>query len=371
MRKLRIATMVTGIFTIPQPAGIVYAPIDLMVSLVNGLTKRGHDVTVYAAEGSRLATGRLKTCSLPPLKKEGDAFVKNYIARKNEEGRIEVLWDQFLISQMFQAAQAGQYDLLHIHPVDVALSFARTYPTVPVVYTLHDPIFDWRRDLYRLFLSPNQSYVSISDAQRKPAPELPFVRTVYNGIDLADFPFSDQPGKHLLLVGRIMPEKGVAEAIAVAKQLNEKLVIIGPLGPLDYWHTSIVPQLNDQITHIGFIDRKNLHTYYKDAKAVLMPIQWEEPFGLVMTEAMACGTPVIAFRRGSVPEVVMDGQTGFIVDDVAAMAAAVQKISMINRTACRDHVQKNFSIETMIDGYEQAYYQMLDREAGSPRAARQ
>ncbi len=356
MKKLRIATMVTGHFATPPPSGIVYAPMDIAVEISEGLVARGHEVDFYGPEGSRLNVTRVISDGLKPLnQEEGNKILKGINVGGSEADKLFCLWDQFLIAKMFQAAERGEYDLLHIHPSDRAIPLGLSHPKIPVFYTLHDPIYPWRAEIFSMFSSPNQHYISISNAQRKPAPGLNYATTIYNGVNLKAFPFSPDHDDHLLFVGRLHPEKGVAEAVTAARLSGEKLLIIGPPVTGDYWEKQIAPYLNDRIQYLGFIPRDQLYKYYQRAKALLVPIRWEEPFGLVLTEAMACGTPAIAFNRGSVPEIVVDGKTGFIVGDVDGMVAAIKKVSRIARCDCRIHVEKNFSIENMIDDYERVF----------------
>lgn len=361
-RKLRIATTVTSSFTSPQPKGIVYAPIDLAITLAKGLSDLGHSITYFGPQGSQLPDGvKLETENLTALKQQGlKIFDDPMVKEEGAAEKITHLWGQYLPSHMFKMAEHGQYDILHIHPVDRALPLAFSHPTIPTVYTLHDPIYPWRVQIFTLFSSSNQWYVSISDAQRKPAPHLQYISTIYNGTDVTNVPFSEKPGEYLLFVGRLLPKKGVAEAIKAAQRCHKKLIIIGPLGPEDYYETYIKPHLSDQIVYKGFMPRQEAYEYYKNALATLFPIQWEEPFGLVMTESMATGTPVIAFRRGSVPEVIVHGKTGFIVDTVDEMVEAVQELPSLDRLACRKHVEENFNTKKMIEGYEQAFYKILD-----------
>lgn len=364
-KKLRIATFVTNIFTTPPPPPLVYAPIDISLELTSHLTERGHEVSYFAPEGSSIPQGKLETLDLPALKN------LDYIVPHAKEvapwrlGQVEMVWNQFTLSEMFARAAQGEFDIIHSHTVSPALPFARRFPDIPTLYTLHNDINPWRDFLYNYFVSDNQKFISISNAQRKSAPQLPYAATIYNGINLSDFKFSSSPEEYLLFVGRLLPRKGVKEAIKVAQKVGKKLVIIGPPDPDndEYWEKEIKPRLGPNIVHHGYVSRKELFTYYQKAQALLFPIQWEEPFGLVMTEAMACGTPVIAFRRGSVPEVVIDGKTGFIVDTVEEMGEALKKIDSIDRQACRNHVEKNFSIGKMIDSYEQVYYDILDKQS--------
>ena len=360
MKQLHIATIVTGHFTIPPPKGIIYAPMDIARWVGEGLVKRGHNVDFYAPKGSRVKVSRVISSNLRALKQNDESdILKDSQIGNAEANKIFNLWDQYLIAQMFKEADRGNYDILHIHPVDQALPLALSHSKVPTVYTLHDPIYAWRAKIFKMFSSPNQYYVSISDAQRKPAPDLNYLATIYNGIDIGMFPFSRGGGDYLLFVGRLHQEKGVAEAVKVARRTGEKLLIIGPPVTGDYWNKRVAPYLNEKIKYLGYVPYKKLFRYYQMAKATLVPIQWEEPFGLVMIESMACGTPVIAFRRGSVPEVVVDKKTGFIVDTVDDMTVAVKKINQIKREDCRIHIEKKFTIEHMIDRYEEEFLKLV------------
>ncbi|MEW5908036.1 MAG: glycosyltransferase family 4 protein [Patescibacteria group bacterium] len=362
MKKMRIATMVTGHFTTPPPEGIIYAPMDIAVAVSEGLAKKGHLVDFYGPEGTNVKVNKVVSFGLKPLKqKEGENILKSPNVGNAEVNKIFNLWDQYLIARMFEEAEKGNYDLLHIHPVDRALPLALSHLKIPVFYTLHDPIYPWRANVFSMFSSPNQYYISISDAQQKPAPNLNYAATIYNGINLNEFPFSDEHDDYLLFSGRIQPEKGVAEAIEVAKRTGQKLLIIGPPVTGEYWNKKIAPFLDDKIQYLGFVPREQLFKYYQRAKATLVPIQWEEPFGLVLTESMACGTPVIAFNRGSVPEIIIEGKTGFIIEnnDISAMAEAIKKIHKIKRSDCREHVEKNFSLQQMIDRYEEEFSKVI------------
>jgi len=355
-RKLKIATMVTGHFTTPPPKGVIYAPMDIAVWVSEGLVKRGHKVDFYAPLGSKVKVTKIIHNGLLPLNKDGGSL-GSLRDKGVDVNKVAVLWDQYLLAQMFKIAEKGKYDILHIHPVDRALPFGLSHPNVPIVYTLHDPIYPWRSLIFSMFKSPNQYYISISNAQRKPAPNLNYAATIYNGIDLDNFHFSNEHDDYLLFISRLHPEKGVAEAVQVARKAKEKLLIIGPPVTGEYWDKQIAPYLNDRIQYLGYVPRNKLFKYYQRAKATLVPIQWEEPFGLIMTESMACGTPVIAFNRGSVPEVLVNGKTGFIIkkNSIKDMVEAVKNINKINRADCREHVEKKFSIQTMVDQYEKVF----------------
>lgn len=353
--------MVTGHYTTPPPKGVVYAPMDIATEVIEGLASRGHKIDFYGPKGTKVTGAKVIDCGLEALQGRGGKILGVPGARNIERDKIFSLWDQYLISNMFAAAEKNKYDILHVHPIDRALPIAMANQSVKTVYTLHDPIYPWRAEIFKMFQSPNQGLVSISDSQRKPVPDLNYLNTVYNGIKMDQFKFSASDDGYLLFVGRITPEKGVAEAVEAAHKMDERLIIIGPAAENEYWNERIKPYLGEKIKHIGFVPRKSLFKYYRKAKALLFPIQWEEAFGLVMTEAMACGTPVIGFRRGSVPEVIEDKKTGFIVNDVDEMMDAVRKIGLISRKDCRKRVEDNFSTEKMIEGYEKVFLNFADK----------
>jgi len=212
-----------------------------------------------------------------------------------------------------------------------------------------------------MFQSKNQYYVSISNAQRKPAPDLNWIETVYNGLDLKLFPFSAKPRNHYLFLGRLLPTKGVAEAIMAVKRAKQSLIIAGIPNEGYYWEKKIKPSLGKDIKYVGNIPYEKTYKYYGQAKALLCPIQWEEPFGLTFIEAMACGTPVIAFNRGSVPEVIKDKKVGFIVNSIGEMTVAIKKINEISRRKCRNWVEKKFSLKKMVDDYEKVFLKIFKK----------
>lgn len=358
---MKIAMMVRGYLPVPRPLDIIYAPIDLAVDIAEGLAQRGHQVDFYAPLGSKLHRVTVQDCQLRPLVHSQQEFRDLLSSSEMVNHYIPGLWDQHFATEMFARAAQGKYDLLYFHHPEIAMPLAQQYNQVPVAYTLHDPIYPWYKEVFELYHSPNQHYISISKNQRRDAPDLAYASTVYNGIDVKEFPYNEHPEDYLLFAGRITPEKGVKEAVQIAQMTNHRLLIIGPVTTdhQGYFDQYIKPHLNDKILHLGYIERHHLARYYQNAKALLMPIQWEEPFGLAMTEAMACGTPVLANKRGSIPEVVKDGVTGFVTESLSDMAAAVDKVATLSRQACRDHVEKHFSVKQMVDGYEAAFKAIL------------
>ena len=353
---MKIATMARGYLPAPHPSDMTNAPSDIAVAVAEGLALAGHEVTFFAPNGSNLPFTKVETLNLQPLVQQLSDLTDIMAMEAKSSHNVLGLWDQYMAHEMFIRARRGEFDVLHFHHPEAAMPFARLYPEVPVVYTIHDPVDTWFGVAMRLYGSPNQHYVSISDNQRKAAPDLPYLATVHNGIDTEMFEFNDQADNYLLFSGRIMPDKGVREAILVAEATGSRLIITGALyaNQMEYFETQVKPHLNDNILYMGFMERDVLVTYYQKARALLFPIQWEEPFGLTMIEAMSCGTPVIAMPRGSVPEVVVDGKTGYIVRTVAEMVQAVSKIDRIKRADCRAHAVNNFSNETMARSYAQA-----------------
>lgn len=362
--KLRIATMVSGQFTTPPPFGVVYAPMDVATDIAIGLTDRGHEVTYFGPEGTSIPGIPVETVGLKPLRsKDGHHPILDLQGvRGGESGKIHALWDEYLIAKMYAAARSKRFDVVHIHPADRALGLAMAAADVPTVYTLHDPIFEWRAEVFRMFATPSQHFVSISDSQRKPAPDLNYLATIYNGLPVEGTPWAETPGSYLLFVGRLIPEKGVAEAVEVARRAGERLIIAGPPTESSYWTQEIAPHVDgDRVKFVGMQQKRELRELYMNAKATLFPVRWEEPFGLVMTESMSAGTPVIGFRRGSVPEVIAHGTTGFVVDTVDEMVAAVKEAPKLSRRACREHVERKFSVKAMVDAYEQAFLRLVER----------
>ncbi|MDD5110461.1 MAG: glycosyltransferase family 4 protein [Patescibacteria group bacterium] len=349
IRKLKIAQIAPLWIRVPP---VKYGGTELIVyHLCEELTRRGHDVTLFGP-GNSLTSAKLVA-----------GFRTNLLA-------ADIPWsNQFdTLRHLAQAfARTGEFDIVHSH-VDLWETFFAYFSKVPVVHTIHNPLYSSRKNDLRLqILSKSRwsHYVTISNSQyRLGSAHLNRVGTVYNGMDLAPFHFNPRGSDHFIWIARVDPYKGIENAIAACEQAKVPLVMAGRLdvSRRKYFRQKIKPHLKHGIRFIGEINAKQKNGYFGNAKALLYPIEWHEPFGLVMIEAMACGTPVIAYDMGSVREVVKDGVTGFVVKTIPEMVRAMKKINTIDRTACRAWVEKKFSIQTMVDGYEKVYERILRRK---------
>lgn len=366
---MKIAMLVRAYLIMPRPSDMIYAPIDLAIDIARGLGSRGHDVTVFAPIGTVIkAPGvTVETLNLRPLATSQAQFSELLDNTEQLAHYVPALWDTYMADDIYRRAALGEFDLVHIHHPETALATSRLFPEVQTAFTLHDPVYPWYREIFELFAEKNHHYISISNNQRRDAPDLPYAATVYNGTNVDLFSFSEEHEDYLLFAGRITAQKGVKEAIQVAKETDHRLLIIGPVAhdSEGYFEQYIKPELNEKILYLGRIDQDKLPTYYQKAKALLTPVQWEEPFGLTTVEAMACGTPVISLYRGAAPEIIADGKTGYVVHSIGEMVEAVGKIDRIKRRDCRDHVKRNFATQQMIDGYERAFQNIL--QPGGPQ----
>jgi glycosyltransferase involved in cell wall biosynthesis len=267
-------------------------------------------------------------------------------------------------------AHIGEFDLIHSHLEWLSLLLARVSP-IPVVSTFHGRLdLPWADDLLE---DPPRGLVAISKSQASAHPDVPWAGVVYNGLRLADAPFGRKRSEALCFVGRVAEEKGIVDAIEVAKAAGRPLKIaakVGPVGPeKDYNDAVFRPALEaagEAVEYLGEISQAERDELLAESHAVLMPGSWPEPFGLVAIEALACGTPVIARRSGALPEIIRDGIDGFFGDDVTAMAFKVDRIDDLDRAAIRESVIDRFSVERMTDGYESIYREMLGERRSVP-----
>jgi glycosyltransferase involved in cell wall biosynthesis len=338
---------------IPPPK---YGGTERIVSfLTEGLVKKGHDVTLFAC-GTSKTSAKLVSVYPRPLFRDNIPWTN-------------IMYPLLNITEAFDKEQ--EFDIIHMH-----LNKSSDYISLPlaqlirkkVFFTLHFPypVSQNRQDRHLVLQKyKDLNYVSISNSQRKGGENLNWVSTVYNGIDLDAYTFNPNPQDYLLWVGKINQDKGTKEAIEAAKLAGVKLILAGKVDLLEeedkrYYYEEIEPQFDGkQIIGLGELTDDQKNKLYGEAKAFLNPIKWNEPFGLVMTEAMATGTPVIAFRNGAAPEIIVDGKSGYIVDTVEQMVQKIKEISQIDRMACRKRVEELFTKEHMVNGYEQAYKKLF------------
>lgn len=334
-----------------------YGGSELVVSnITEELVKRGHQVVLFATGDSKT---KAKLQAIYP-----HALYRSGIPWDNK------LFDILEVAKAVELAEKEKFDIIHNHVLYMGLTFSRI-SKVPMIHSIHGNLHlkqagAGKRDIALAFRNAN--YVSISNTQRKGARELNYVATVYNGIDLKLFDFNPKPrGKYLAFLGRIVDKKGPIEAIKVAKKTGLKLKIAAKVDKVDEeFHNSKIKPLIDgkQIQFIGEVDSIGRNKLLKDAICLLNPIKWEEPFGLVVPEANACGTPVVAFARGGVTETIDDGVNGFLIKpgDIEGMVKAVRNIDKIDRATCRKHVEENFTVKRMVDGYEKVYKKIIKKK---------
>lgn len=325
-----------------------YGGTEYVVSAVTeGMVGRNHAVTLFAT-GDSVTSAHL------------ESVCDQAIGFKDiNESEVTMLLIRHLANF---ARQSDKFDIIHNHILE---TFALApYLNTPIITTLHT---DLSRPSEQAILQRSEVqktfFISISDAQRKSLPKLPYLRTIYHGIPVHEFPFQEQQGEYLVFLGRITPEKGVEVAVETAQKTGRKLIIAGKVDePLSEYAQKMLKLFNDtpNVEFVGQVgdEKKQL---LANAYALLMPIQWDEPFGLVVIEALATGTPVIAFHRGAMPEIIQEGKTGFLVKTKQEMSDAVNTVVNINRHDCRKLVEQKFSIERMISDYEHVFEDVISR----------
>lgn len=340
---MRIAQIAPIIERVPPKK---YGGTERVIScLTEELVKRGHDVTLFATGDTETSAKLVST--YPHALRE--TFPEPSVKR--------TIWGHRHVATAYKMRH--QFDIIHDHTSWLSAGLAHM-SRVPVVMTLHSAFTPETIALFESFDNPY--LVSISDSQRKPAADLNYISTVYNGLPLSTYPFSLKHDGYLLFVGRFCEEKGPHFAIEVAKRLHLPLILAAKLEEGEgrvYFEKFIKPHLSDTIRWVGEVDEQERNKLFSKALCSLHPVTWPEPFGLTLIEAMACGTPVVAFDQGSIPEVIKHGSTGYVVHNVDEMTAAVSRIDRIDRRECRRHVLKYFSVEQMVDNYELVYDAIL------------
>jgi glycosyltransferase involved in cell wall biosynthesis len=319
-----------------------YGPWENVVSLLTeGLVDQGVDVTLFAT-GDSQTKGRL--VSVCPKGYEEDPEI------------LPKVWECLHISEVFERAE--QFDLIHNHFDYLPLTYMALTST-PVVTTIHGFSSPQILPVYKKY-NKKAFYVAISEADK--SPELDYTATIHHGIDLRQFTFCPDQGEYLLFFGRIHPDKGTKKCIEVAKQTGMKLNLAGIIQDQDYFDRQVRPFLDDdRIIYVGSAGPEKRDELLGGAYALLHPIEFDEPFGLSVIEAMACGTPAVAVNRGSMPEIIADGITGFLVDDAEKMAEAVAQVKQLDRFRCRQWVEDRFSSDRMVLGYLRVYEKIIGR----------
>ena len=357
---MRIAQVAPPFETVPPT---LYGGTERVVSLLTEeLVRRGHDVTLFASGDSTTAARLVPT-------------VDTALWRQTEV-RNELVYWTITVGEVYRRAARGEFDVIHSHLDFLAFGSAELVPT-PTVTTLHGRLDlpDLRR-IYARF--PDAPVISISDHQRRPLPDANWAATVYNGVDTDRLSFNPSGGEYLAWLGRISPDKGLDRAIRIARQAEMPLKVAARLplsnrsnpeirGDWEYYETVVKPLLAEgDVEFVGEVGDGDKTDFLGNAVALLNPIDWPEPFGLVMAEALSCGTPVVARRRGSVPELVSHGLTGMIGETDDELARLCRDVGTIKRSLCRQEAVWRFSVEAMTLGYERAYHQAI---AGAGRMA--
>ncbi|MEL6163058.1 MAG: glycosyltransferase family 4 protein [Cyanobacteria bacterium J06628_3] len=325
-----------------------YGGIELIVKLLTDeLVQRGHEVTLFAS-GDSITSAKLHS-------------VHDQALRLDPSIQEPDIYHQMILADVYQEASAN-FDIVHSHIGYTALPYS-DFSKTPTVHTLHGAFSPDTIRIHRRF--GNQPLISISQAQREPCLDLNYLYTVYNGIDTVVYPFYSKPIQpaYLAFIGRISPQKGAVEAIKIARASGLPLKIAGKVDVVDtdYYQEQVKPLIDEEsIQYLGEISHEDKVKLLGQATATLFPITWREPFGLVMIESMATGTPVIAMNLGSVPEVIQSGKTGFVCDSTDRIIEMVPKATKLDRQACREYVVSKFSVESMTDGYERAYSMVLN-----------
>ena len=345
---MRIAILAPVWFAVP-PVG--YGGIEWVVSLLaDGLTDQGHEVTLFASGDSRTRARLSWVYERAPSQWIGRSF-----------------WE--LRHALHCYERADEFDLVNDHSGPPGAALGATVDT-PVVHTVHGPLTGEPGELYEQIarVAPQVGLISISMNQRAPRPDLPWVANCPNALDFSLYPCKPHRGEYLLFLGRMSPDKGAHRAIAVAMETGLPLKLAGKMQDAkekDYFREYVEPHLVGGIEYLGEVSHGHKVELLQDARATLFPIEWEEPFGLVMIESMACGTPVIATRWGAVPEVIEDGRSGIIVDHYHHMVDALERADELDPTECRRYVEERFAPERMVADYLDAYGVAIERASSA------
>lgn len=368
---MKIAILPLGHRALPTGGANIFAPGVLATRTAEVLQRHGHQIDIYAPEDSEIEVN-LESFDLVSMFSQ-----YKEIREKNLGLYIETLYQYELFMASALAGRSHLYDVIHAHDYRKMMYFSR-FLKCPIVYTYHGcPLDDIQTEIDKKrseYFYKNNFFVAPSKRQIELGKKyFNFVDVVPHGVDVNKIPFEETPFEEILFVGRLMKRKRPDIAIQIAQDLNRNIRIIGEKystpEDLEYYEEVLVPLLKlKNVIFDGIIPYPLIYKSYGQGKVLVFPIEWEEPFGMVMIEAMAAGTPVVAFKMGSVPEIIKDSQTGFIcpAGDIEAMVKAVQKIYDMPpqeykkmRTNCRRHAEENFTVEEMVDGYEKVYEKVI------------
>lgn len=330
-----------------------YGGIELVVSnLAECLVGMGHQVTLFASGDSHTSAKLVPI--FPQALRQGGRL---------QDQALRSAWHGVGTGRVVSyLLEKESFDIIHNHTGWDLLAF-RQLLSAPMVTTLHGPLdIASHKEMYRVYRDEN--YVSISLSQRRPmASILNFSGNVYNGVDMRAFRFFNTPGRYLAFLGRMSPEKGPVQAIEIARKTGMKLIMAAKVDPADaeFFRREVEPLIDGrQIVFVGEVGHKEKVRLLGNALALVSPIQWEEPFGMVFIEALACGTPVLTMNRGSVPEIVQDGVSGFVCKTLEEMANRVKDLPLIDRRLCRERARRHFSADRMASAYVAIYRQVID-----------
>ncbi|HEX6292207.1 MAG TPA: glycosyltransferase family 4 protein [Herpetosiphonaceae bacterium] len=341
---MKIAMIVAPWFSVPPTT---HGGTETLVNdLVAELVARGDEVTLYAVGSSR--TSAMLRCW----------FDEPQDAHLATSGRAAVEAMHALFAYR-EAARAG-FDLIHDHAGLLSVAIGAPMRRPPILHTIHRILTPSNQPFYRLLAEfPGMYFSTISHAQRGSMPDLPSIATIHNALDPSIYPLVREKERYLAYLGRMRAEKGCHLAIALARRSGWPLKLAGRIDDPHFFHTQIEPQLGQGIEYVGEVNLQEKAELLSHARALVFPAQWEEPFGLVAIEALACGTPVIAMPRGGLREIVRSGIDGFLADDLDGMLRALKKIDTIDPAACRRRVEESFSRSTMAIRYQEVYRRIL------------
>ena len=343
-----------------------YGPWEQVVAnLTEALVQRGHEVTLFAARGSKTSARLVATVphsfSLwPEDERNRPQRLDPSTGLLDGPPHFRALEQQHIAICM-EAAREGKFDIVHSHLHVHALIFGRLIPC-PMLTTLHGSAWV-QADHAILDRYKDQPFASISDSERAFKPDLNYVATVYNGIDAEVYGYCDVKEDYLLFSGRFAPEKGAAEAVQIALQSGMPLKMAGMVEEKyqEYYEAAIQPYVdNRNVEYLGLLSQKELVPLYQKARGLVCPIRWAEPFGLTLAEAQACGTPILGARKGALVEIIREGKTGFLFDEVDEAVRLVPRLSEIEPLACRQNAELRFSSDVMAGAYEKVYRKLLE-----------